>query len=72
VRYMDPAAGMNKEPGFFAKLFGADAKDAKVQYVVSLKGEGSATRVVVADPSGARDGSKAAEKILTLLQDQLK
>ncbi len=72
VRYMDPVAGMNKEPGFFAKLFGADAKDAKVQYVVTLKGDGSATRVVVADPSGARDGSKAAEKILTLLEEQLK
>lgn len=73
VRYMDPAEGTKKEPGFFSKLFGAKAaKDTKVQYVVSLRGEGEATRVVVTDPSGVRDGSKAAEKILTLLQDQLK
>jgi outer membrane protein assembly factor BamC len=72
VRYVDSAAESNKDPGFFSRLFGADEKDRKLQYVVAVKGDGATSRVTVNDRSGARDGSQAAEKILRLLQDELK
>lgn len=72
VRYVDPSADAQKDPGFFSRLFGGDEKDRKIQYVVALKGDGATTRVTIADRSGARDGSKTAENILNLLKDELR
>jgi outer membrane protein assembly factor BamC len=72
VRYADPEQEMEK-PGLLSKLF--DSKDSKIkaeQYRVQVKPEQEASRVHVLNRNGAPDSSKTAERILTLLHEQLK
>jgi len=78
VRYVDPEVDQNKasEKGFLSKLFsfGSDNDKAKLaaRYRVSVKGADTASQVAVLDNEGQRESSKTAEKILSLLNDQLK
>lgn len=74
VRYVDPDA--TKVEGFFKKMFswGAADKDKEaLRYRVSVKAGGSANSMVsVLSGDGKPDASATAEKILGLLNEQLK
>lgn len=72
VRYADPDQEMEK-PGLLSRIF--DTKDSKVkaaQYRVQVKQEQETSQVLVLNTEGAPEGSKTAERILTLLHEQLK
>jgi outer membrane protein assembly factor BamC len=76
VRYLDPDA-TKESKGFFSKLFnwGSSAeKDKEAQrYRISVKaGEGNSSRVAVLNNQGQPEISSTSEKILVLLNDQLK
>jgi outer membrane protein assembly factor BamC len=77
VRYADPDAEMNQknnEQSLFGKLFDF-SKDSKVkpeQYRVQVKQEKDASLVNVLNKDGTAESSKTAQRILTLLHEQLK
>jgi outer membrane protein assembly factor BamC len=72
VRYDDPARGQEKK-GFMSKLafWRSDDLDTVSQYQVRLTGDGQSTSVVVRDEAGRRDDSPTAQRILTLLSEQM-
>ncbi|WP_019140681.1 outer membrane protein assembly factor BamC [Noviherbaspirillum massiliense] len=75
VRYVDQGLDANKsEQGFFSRLFsGSDDKAKAAQrYRVSVKGAGMVSQVVVLNNEGRPENSRTADKILSLLNDQLK
>ncbi len=76
VRYVDQASeAENKasEPGFFSRLFSSkDDKKTSLRYRVVVKAAGDASRVSVLDEQGAAAKSSTANRILTLLNEQLK
>jgi outer membrane protein assembly factor BamC len=78
VRYADPDAEMaqkNNEQGLLSKLFDFASKDSKVkpeQYRVQVKQAQDTSQVNVLNKDGAAESSKTAQRILTLLHEQLK
>jgi outer membrane protein assembly factor BamC len=76
VRFGDPDAGAGKkDEGWLSKLaFWKDTSEKPEQYRILVADAGGAPRSVVTiqDPNGAPDRSPNGEKILTLLQEQLK
>jgi outer membrane protein assembly factor BamC len=76
VRFGDPDAGAGKkDEGWLSKLaFWKDTSEKPEQYRILVADAGGAPRSVVTiqDPNGAPDKSPNGEKILTLLQEQLK
>jgi outer membrane protein assembly factor BamC len=74
VRYVDQDAGETK--GFFSKLFswGSSEADKEAQrYRISVKaGAGNSSTVTVLNNTGKPETGPVAEKILTLLHEQLK
>jgi outer membrane protein assembly factor BamC len=73
VRYVNPASAGQEEPGFFAKLFGADKGDSgPKKFRISVKGEGSASMVSVLDATGAPENGDAGTRIIKLLVEDLK
>ncbi|NEX59914.1 outer membrane protein assembly factor BamC [Noviherbaspirillum galbum] len=75
VRYIDPNTDAKTEKGFFAKLFsfGSDDKAKTAQrYRVKVRSVSGNSQVQVQDGSGKPDNSAAADKILSLLNEQLK
>jgi outer membrane protein assembly factor BamC len=72
IRYIDQDEGQKK--GFFARLFSSKSDTATnhQEFLINLKEENQATRIMVLDKEGKTETSKTAEKILTLLQEQLK
>lgn len=80
VRYVDQTReAQNKsasEKGFFSKLFSFGSKDDKAKlaqrYQVSVKGAGAASQVAVLNNEGRPESSQIADKILALLNEQLK
>ena len=75
VRYVDP--DVVKKDGFFSKLFSwgsSSDKDKEAQrYRVLVKaGNGSTSLVIILSNEGQADVSPVAEKILGLLNEQLK
>jgi outer membrane protein assembly factor BamC len=82
VRYVDPESDLRgkEEKGFFSKLaFWSSDDDKRDQsrdgYLVSLIGgrDGDEnTQVVVLNKDGERDGSPTADRILSLLHEQLR
>ncbi|MDI9334622.1 MAG: outer membrane protein assembly factor BamC [Cytophagales bacterium] len=71
VRYVEPGADKD-EPGFFARLFGAKAKESLQKYQVILKSDAAAsTRVQVADAAGNVLATTEAKTILRVLSDDL-
>ena len=76
VRYADPEAEMNaKDPGIFGRIAGWFSSDSKVkaaQYRVQVTQEPSGSEVYVLNKEGAAEKSKTAQRILTLLHEQLK
>ncbi len=77
VRYVDPEYDQKKasEKGFFSKLFsfGSDDKaKSAARYRISVKAAGGASQVAVLNSDGRPDSSQTADKILSLLNEQLK
>lgn len=76
VRYVDQGSdAQNKasEPGFFSRLFGTkEEKKSALRYRVMVKSAGEASRVTVLDDQGVQTANANADRILNLLNDQLK
>lgn len=78
VRYVDQAADAQNKPtsekGFLSRLFSGKDDSAKTaqRYRVSVKSTGSASRIEVLNGEGRIERSASAERILTLLNEQLK
>jgi outer membrane protein assembly factor BamC len=76
VRYVDQGSdAQNKasEPGFFSRLFGTkDEKKSALRYRVMVKSAGEASRITVLDDQGVQTTNANADRILNLLNDQLK
>ncbi|RKZ39435.1 MAG: hypothetical protein DRQ49_04710 [Gammaproteobacteria bacterium] len=68
IRYIDP----DKEKGFFARIFGGKKEKDNQVYRINLLDESSTTRIVVLNNQGKISSNKTAERILTLLHEQLK
>lgn len=73
VRYDDPSKGEKKE-GWGSKLafWRGDNDDTVAQYQIKLAGDGSQTRVVVRDQVGRPASSATSDRILRLLNDQIR
>lgn len=71
MRYIDPDK-VQKKKGFFSRLFGKKPKEPTDEYRLVVKGDDKATQVAVLDKDGKPDQSKTADRILTLLHEQLK
>jgi outer membrane protein assembly factor BamC len=74
VRYADPDLDAGKQKGWLDKLafWKKDDKEKPEQYRVVVTQADPASVVTVEDPQGAVDRSANGDKILALLQDQLK
>lgn len=76
VRYVDPALdAKTSDKGFFAKLFSSSSDDKSKtaqRYRVSVKANGVGSKVAVLSDDGKPGASVVADKILSLLNDQLK
>ncbi len=75
VRYIDAASAAH-EKNFFAKLFSSKADEEKAKegqrYRISVKTKGTSTQVGVLNGQGQAAVPLVADKILSLLNDQLK
>ena len=73
VRYNDPMADAEEDDGWFSKLKfwsgSAAEEDARFQILVASKA--SSTEVVVLDEQGQRLATETAERILTLIHEQI-
>lgn len=72
LRYADPSQAGKEEPGFWAKLFGADATSSAVRYRVSVKTEGQRSTVSILDDKGQQQTNEMAKRILQLLMEDLR
>jgi outer membrane protein assembly factor BamC len=72
VRYADPEAEMAARDGFFTRMFSSSDKVKAEQYRVQVKQAGTASQVNVLNKSDEADTSKTAQRILSLLHEQLK
>ncbi|HEY0844335.1 MAG TPA: outer membrane protein assembly factor BamC [Noviherbaspirillum sp.] len=78
VRYVDPESDQAKasEKGFFSKLFsfgsGDDKSKSAMRYRVAVKGVGAVSQVTVMNGEGQAESSQTAERILSLLNEQLR
>ncbi len=76
VRYNQLKSDKEESGGFFSKLaFWRDDEteiDDKVQYQVKLTELDTETRVVVRNEAGEADNSKIAQRILTLINEQIR
>ncbi len=73
VRYVDPKEAA-KEAGFFSKLFGGKdpAAEALSRYRIQVKPDGNLTVVTVLTLSGQPDNSANAQRIVSVLAEELK
>jgi outer membrane protein assembly factor BamC len=76
VRYVNPEQDAKTgDKGFFGKLFSFGSDDAAKsaqRYRVLVKGSGTASQVTVLNNDGKPEVSATADKILSLLNEQLK
>lgn len=77
VRYIDPDADVRtkKETGWLARLnpfSGSSNPASKEQYRIQIRDAAGGTEIQVLDKEGKRDASVTANRILTLLHDQLR
>lgn len=77
VRYVDPDADQKRasEKGFLSRLFtfGSDSGEKSAQrYRIAVKATGGASQVSVLNAEGRPDSSQTADRILSLLNEQLK
>ncbi|MDH5191803.1 MAG: outer membrane protein assembly factor BamC [Gammaproteobacteria bacterium] len=74
VRYIDPEKDLGNEEGWLSSLafWSSDDEAKKNEYTVSVSKNNGGSAIAVLDKSGARDSSGTAQRILSLLHDQLK
>jgi len=73
VRYVDPERDGRKSGNFFTRLFsGSDDANQQGEYRIRLLKEQNNTQITVLDKNDKLETTKTAEKILTLLHEQLK
>ncbi len=74
VRFVDTKEAAKDEPNFFTRWFTSDdqAKKALNRYRIQIKAEGTGTLVTVLNFKGEPDNSANAQKIVSLLADELK
>ncbi|MEK8031364.1 outer membrane protein assembly factor BamC [Ideonella sp. DXS29W] len=74
VRFVDTKEAAKDEPNFFTRWFTNDdpAKKALNRYRIQVKADGTGTLVSVLSFKGEPDNSESAQKIITLLVDELK
>jgi outer membrane protein assembly factor BamC len=74
VRFIDTKEAAKDEPNFIMRWFKGDDQAAKAlnRYRIQLKAEGSGTMVTVLNSQGQPDKSANAQKIVSLLADELK
>ncbi len=70
-RLKDPARTSEPPKGWLSKLFSSD-KDKTQYFELRLLDQDKETHITVFDQAGTRDNSPAAQRLLTLLQEQLK
>lgn len=74
VRYQDTDAGAGKQKRSFTSrlaFWRKDDIDRVKQYQIRVKGDSAETRVAVLDDKGNPDGSASAQRILSLLAEQM-
>src|SRR5256885_316167 len=71
VRYADPDVEKDTR-GLLSRWFSSDSKVKAQQYRVQITQAGTSSQVNVLNKDGAADSSKTAQRILTLLHEQLK
>jgi outer membrane protein assembly factor BamC len=76
VRYADPESEMavkDAQRGFFSRLFGSDDPKVKAeQYRVQVRQDEQRSEVHVLNKEGGAESSRTAQRILSLLHEQLK
>lgn len=77
VRYVDPDTDSKKgDQGFFSKLFTFGSNEDKARtaprYRVSVKGAGNTSQIAVLNNEGRPETSQTGDRILSLLNEQLK
>ena len=74
VRYADPKLAGQEEPNFFSRLFsGKKQPDALSRYRIQvLRGGGDTTTISVLNNQGTPDNGEIAQRIVSLLVDDLK
>jgi outer membrane protein assembly factor BamC len=74
VRFVDTKEAAKDEPNFFTRWFRSDDQAAKAlnRYRIQVKAEGTGTLVTVLNYQGQPDSSANAQKIVSLLVDELK
>jgi outer membrane protein assembly factor BamC len=73
VRYADPESeAAASDPGFFSRIFGSGSKVKAEQYRVQVAQQANGSQVLVLNKDGSAERSKTAQRILTLLHEQLK
>lgn len=75
VRYIDPLKDEKKDSGILTKLkFWKDdeKKPGSDEYLISVAGEEQSTRIQVLNKDGAPENSDTTNRILALLEEQLK
>lgn len=74
VRYLDPEveAKQRSQQGVFSRLFGGDPKIVAPQYRVLVLSSGNTSTVTVLDKDGKPELSAIGDRILTLLNQQLR
>lgn len=68
VKYRDPES-RGKKTGFFSRLFGK--KEQEEDYIVQLKPKDAEARLIILDKDEEPNNSKTAQRILTLLHEEL-
>jgi outer membrane protein assembly factor BamC len=71
VRYADPETEKDTR-GILTRWFSSDSKVKAEQYRVQITQAGTSSQVNVLNKDGATDNSKTAQRIITLLHEQLK
>ena len=75
VRYVDAKEAAKDEPGFFSKFtswFGKSGPSPVGKYRISIKAPGDVSTVTVLNDQGQPDNGENAQRIVTLLVDELK
>ena len=73
VRYIDPERDGRKGGNFFTRLFsGSDNTDEQGEFLIRLAKVQNVTQITVLDKNSRLQATRTAEKILTLLYEQLK
>lgn len=74
VRYLDPEveAKQRSQQGVFSRMFGGDPKIVAPQYRVLVLSSGNTSTVTVLDKDGKPELSPIGDRILTLLNQQLR